>query len=318
MKDLKPLVVAAGLAGASLCCAGEAPRGRALAALDHSAAGHLGDGGFRVEINPASLLSFPSPPGISSLVRIVVAGDSADMNARFAAAETLGNDLQRDDIATLYAFLRTPLASGQKNLPGLYALQNEVLNVLRDQTVVPQAFTDTLISVYHDAALDSVTRDYSIQHLATWYEQGAPDAPEAPRKILQVLQEATFEKASIAGTALLALHLLAAEDDTLQSEIDRAALRLACGERTEVAARITAIQVCAERRLREALPVIEKLAQSAACTPLRLSALAALRQFGASPPTRITAHPDHRGCPPEFYQMVNARFEAQNDTPQTI
>jgi hypothetical protein len=49
---------------------------------------------------------------------------------------------------------------------------------------------------------------------------------------------------------------------------------------TAVAARITAVGICAERGVAQALPEIERLAQARGQTALQLSAIAALGKLG--------------------------------------
>ena len=89
------------------------------------------------------------------------------------------------------------------------------------------------------------------------------------------------EKNSIAGSALLGLHHLAEHDHAFNArEIDRLALRLTRAKETDPASRLTAVQVCAERGLTEALPVIQALAQNSPAFPVRVSAIAAIGRLG--------------------------------------
>jgi hypothetical protein len=217
----------------------------------------------------------------------IVGAVRADMCERLDAVNALGRGLSREEIALLWEFLSSPPAAQEKNVPDLEGLKNDILNVLRRQSPPPSGFTETLIGIYRDPAQDSVIRDYAIQHLVVWYEQGAPDTPQARDRIRAALFEAAGESGSIAGTALLGLHLLSAEDPALgQDDINRVALRLVCSAKTQVASRITAIQVCAERGLKEAVPAIQAVAEAQGCVPLRLSALAALARLNAGQQAR--------------------------------
>jgi hypothetical protein len=63
------------------------------------------------------------------------------------------------------------------------------------------------------------------------------------------------------------------------AELDRCALQMARSSGADKAARLTAIQVCAERGLKELLPAIEPLVNTADCVPLGLSAAAATRRL---------------------------------------
>lgn len=124
-------------------------------------------------------------------------------------------------------------------------------------------------------------RDYAIQHLVSWYEQGATDQPEAKEKIRAILHQATRETNSIAGTALVGMHRLSIDDsDFSRDEINNLALSLAVSAESNPATRLTAIQVCAERGIKAVLPAIESIPQTPGSLPMRLSAIAALGRLG--------------------------------------
>jgi hypothetical protein len=221
----------------------------------------------------------------------------------------LGQDLSRDQISQLYAFLKAMPGPQGRNLAALNLLKNNIVCRLQDQVHPPAGLSATLIEVYLDRAQDPVARDYALQHLITWHQQGAADAPEAKVRIQSALRQAAQEKTSIAGTALLGLHRINSErqemllggDNLFQSagsllgdglnrfpaggainddEISQAALRMLAATNLPCASRITAIQVCAEREVAQALPAIQTLAQTNGNTALRISAIAALGWLG--------------------------------------
>ena len=245
---------------------------------------------FRTARKPAvstALACPPLPASAPSALDSIISGAGANIEERIRAAHSLGDDLDSEEIGALYSFLKSPAGAEEKGANGLHALKNDILNVLRQQSVPAPGLADMLIGIYRDLAQDGVMRDYAIQHLTTWYDQDAADAPGTREKIRAVLHEATEEKTTIAGTALLGLHRLSAADPAFdQEKISRLALRLACSDDTLAATRITAVQICAERGLREALPTIEALAQTAGCVPLKLSAIAALGRLGGPDQTR--------------------------------
>ncbi len=224
--------------------------------------------------------SFVSPAIISSTIRPII-NPSNTMAERLKAVHRLGETLGRDEISALYDFLKSAPAQEEKDIAGLHGLKNDTLNVLRNQSSAPEHLTDTLIKIYRDPTQDSVMRDYSIQHLVTWYEQGAPDSSQAKEKIRSVLHQAAQEDSSIAGTALLGMHRLSSSDDAFSGEeIDRMALHQTQSPGVNRATRITAIQVCAERGVKAVTPAIESLTQTLDSLPLRLSAIAALGKLG--------------------------------------
>jgi hypothetical protein len=132
---------------------------------------------------------------------------------------------------------------------------------------------------------DAVMRDYAIQHLSVWHERDDVVSPTERKSIRTVLNEAVRENNSIAGTALLGLHRVAVNlKPPDANEVDRMALHMAQSAETETATRLTAIQVCAERGLKEVLPTAEGLVQKTDCIPLQLSAMSAFRRLGGLPP----------------------------------
>lgn len=213
----------------------------------------------------------------------------AGIPERLSAVTRLGQDLTRDQISLLYAFLESLPGPQERNLAALNLLKNDIASRLQDQIQPPAGLAATLIEVYRNPAQDPVARDYALQHLITWHEQGAADAPDAKARIQVVLRQAAEENTSSAGTALLGLHrlntgerhtTLLAEGAINDEAISQAALRMVASADLPCASRITAIQVCAEREVAQALPAIQTLAQAEGSTALRISAIAALGWLG--------------------------------------
>ncbi len=225
-------------------------------------------------------VSFVVPRSVPASIQRIASTTNLAPGDRLEAVLSLGEKLSREEITALYSFLKSPSAREEKDLPVLYGLKNEILNVLRHQTAPSVGFTRTMVEIYSNQDQDSVLRDYAIQHLTAWYEQGAPDAPDAKEKIRAVLRLAAHEPNGIAGTALLGMHRLSAESASFDGkEIDQFALAYARSTGTDLATRITAIQVCSERGIKAVLPAIESLPQQAGSLPLRLSATAAMGQL---------------------------------------
>ncbi len=208
---------------------------------------------------------------------------AAPITDRFRAVSRLRSDLDTNQIAALYKFLSNPILPFETNVPGLHALKNEIVCRLQDQTHPAWGLTTTLIGIYRDRRQDDVTRDYALQHLVTWCEQGAADAQEAKARIRDVLREALTENSSISATALLGLHRLTPhEGDGAENEIGISALKLLRSGQS-AASTATAIQVCAEREVSEALPVLREIAWDNRTLALRVSAIAALGRLGGPP-----------------------------------
>jgi hypothetical protein len=250
----------------------------------------------------------------------VILDPAAGRRERLNAVQGLGASLTRAEITALYQFLKSPPGPREKDLPCLYALKNDILNALHNQAPPPRDLVDTLIAIYRDPAQDSVIRDYAIQHLAACCEDRAAVNPAATWRITEVVSEAAHQNSSIAGTALLALHLLPASDAALsQREIDQIAIHLTCDSQAQTSARVTAIQICSERGLRQALPAIERLAQEADCVALRLSAQAALCRLGGSlQPFGLHSTRRFRTEPPQAdFQSVREASERKTPIPNT-
>jgi hypothetical protein len=239
----------------------------------------------------SSVLSIENPPDSArELLRPPAAGKTfllnlilnpkADIRDRLEAVQEVGHDLDRSEVQICYWFLKNHPGSQEKNPAGLRTLKNNLINTLKSQKLPPVGLTETLIDIFHDRGQDFVMRDYAIQHLASWGTRQRTDSPDAAEQIQKTIREALWQKSSIAGTALLGMQRLSKIDTNLNSEIDRNAVRLVTSSDTGPAARITAIQVCAERGLDSVLPQIEKIAAARGQTASQISAIAALAKLG--------------------------------------
>jgi hypothetical protein len=203
-----------------------------------------------------------------------------DVSARLKAAHSLGDSLKSGEIDELCRFIKARPGADEKNLPALQLLKNDLISALMEQKSPPAQLGDTLIQIYEDQGQDAVMRDYAIQHLAVWLGRGVIGDTGGER-VRAVLWQAAREDDAIAGTALLGIHRLAAiEAGFERREIKERAVTMAGSARCSLAARITALQVCAEENAVEALPMIRTLTQAKLPMALRISAVAALGQLG--------------------------------------
>lgn len=213
---------------------------------------------------------------------------SASIVERVNIVHWLSRDLSADDISSLFEFLAKPNDTREKNIAGLHFLKNEIWERLRSQSRPPANFTQMTIRVIEDPRQDIVTRDYAIQHLASWYEQGATDAPDAKTRIQSVLIQMTKQNSTLAATAILALQHLSElpldapfQPDESVDSFGNTALRIATSGKASAAMRITAIQICALQGKKEIVPLLESLAETAGRPALQISAIAALGKLGA-------------------------------------
>jgi hypothetical protein len=219
------------------------------------------------------------PSAVSDRARVLL--DANVPARRFQALDSLGPKLSENDLRLLYTVLLSKPPETGKAGGHEHVFKNELMNKLRHQQSPPTGLTDVLINVYRDRHQDNVVRDYALQHLAAWHERA--DSSDRNR-IRQTLWSALSEtQSSIAGTALLGLSRLAAEDPELKpDQIGKAALKLAASEECGELARVTALQVCSRLGIRQALPVAIQLAETAPSIPLRVSAIAAVADLGGA------------------------------------
>ncbi len=230
------------------------------------------------------------PADVSEGVRLIVGQtNQKDYTVRAAAVRVLSDHLSRADIGGLYAFLRSVGRSHPElDELSLCALKNDVLQVLIAQEIMPPDLLPAILEMYRDPQMDTLWRDYCLQHVSLYYERrwkpdnakrlDDPDRMEALKAFAEALD--SHEK-GLAGTALLGLARLSEE----YPEIDRAkvaerSLESALNEQEEPATRITAVGVCGLLGKAEVLPIARILAQTGESTPLRLSAIGAIGLLG--------------------------------------
>lgn len=218
---------------------------------------------------------------LSSPISLIL-HSSIGIGERIHAVRMLGDDLNESEIGVLYAFLISPPQPEEKNLPGVCVLKNDLLAALEWQSVAPPNLTDVMVQIYRNQKQGAVMRDYALQHLALWHEHLTSDDLSSVRIIRQTLEEAAQENASLAGTALLGLHRVFPETTSAEGiKVNADALRMATSPNLDQNARITAIQVCAERKIVEVLQVAANLAATADSTAVRISAIGAIGKLGS-------------------------------------
>jgi hypothetical protein len=227
-------------------------------------------------------ISAPDLNALSEAVRHIMDPAVSD-NERLLAFRALPEQLNAKDIEGLSAFLQRP--EPQDANPLGQAVKNKIMDLLGelDAPEIPRL----MMGIYQDKSRDEVVRDYALQHLVEYYERYAsPGDGQVSkgewREMAQVLWQAVTETdSSIAGTALLGLSRLSETQPALDRErVGALASQFASEETTAQFTRITAIQVSAQMKMREALPAIWQIAQSSIAPPLQISAIGALGVMG--------------------------------------
>lgn len=222
--------------------------------------------------SPSAPLSAAGSPLETALGK----GRFNDFQARLLAVGELGKDLSPADIESLYAYLLYP-AEDASILPAQsFALRNDVLNVLREQTHPPARLTDVLLAIRNNELQPEVMRDYALQHMAPWYVKASPIDRE---KLLADLQAAAAERTrSYAGTALLALNRVQRENPSEQlSTLRTNILQIVEDSSANLLARISAVQLSGELRIVTARNAVGAIARDPAQpVALRVAAVGAL------------------------------------------
>ena len=166
------------------------------------------------------------------------------------------------------------------------------MDVLCAMNPPPPGLLDLLTQMYHDPGQNVVLRDYAVQHVAAFYQQleiatdvASQDKSAGLAAARKILWDALAETdSSIAGTALLGLTRLSRESPEAfdPRQIGGLAEQMAGPATSNELTRITAIQVCAQLKVQDALPVIQAAVQNGQTMTVRISAIGALGGLGGA------------------------------------
>jgi hypothetical protein len=211
------------------------------------------------------------------IARVIGGEGDGSYFTRNLALQGLGKNLSSEERTSLYAFLESVDQPESLSNDELYALKNDLITVLRNQNQKPAGLSDVLVSLYRNPKQDVVIRDYAIQHLSSYYSI-AQNKPQIQQAMWDALKE---NKTSIAGTALLALNRLAPEHPEIDSKLlGSEILRMAQDSKADESPRTSAIALCAQLKLKEALPTALELAQGQHSVPLRAASIASIGDLG--------------------------------------
>ena len=207
----------------------------------------------------------------------------------YTRISAIGHKLGDKEIESIYEFLAQPF-QGQGNLAlaEMASIKNDLLEVLLDQEKLPDDLEGRMLAMFYDKNMDTLWRDFCVQHFALYYEQKWGSALDsgavAPDKqsILQAYQEALLETdSSIAGTALLGLERLSRKYKEIdRDQVAKQALDIAFKEQADLRSRIASVQVSGLMDKKEILPLVRNLAQSSDSLPLRLASISTIGLVG--------------------------------------
>lgn len=233
---------------------------------------------------------YEGPVLSKQIMGIIGAEEGFTHSARVDAAHRLSKRLKRSEIEALYRFLfSAPSQHPDLPLDFLNDLKNEVLGSLLSQAEVPQDLGVQLVAMYQDHGLDTMWRDFCVQHFAVYYEkkkgllegntQDDADIVELRKSYSDAFEE---YDSSIAGTALLGIERLTrAYDEFDKVEISRKALDIAANKKAHIRSRISAIQVAGRMGNQDVLPLAKEIVNTPSSLPFQLSAIATIGFVGS-------------------------------------
>ena len=200
-----------------------------------------------------------SPEDVSAAVAAVCGHEAATADryeARNAALCSLSRcrDLNADNVQALMDYLRT--TGGALRVEREAALKNDVLNLLRNQSTLPDGLVDLLMEMFACNEQPSVVRDYALQHLGA-LQKGDLDAQRRWNCRDLFVAAAKDIREPFAGTALYSLAATEQMSKAQETELRRLTVA-ACGTESNPLARMSALQLAGERRYREVLPIVRK------------------------------------------------------------
>jgi hypothetical protein len=169
------------------------------------------------------------------------------------------------------------------------ALKDAVLGVLERQTNPPLNFGSVLMGLIENEQQHVVIRDYALQHLVFRYGQlGKAHSPplgdtETERQSIErvLWQSLAQTQNSMAGTALLGLqHIREWKPDLDSARLAGAALKLTKADQANPLVSLTALRLCGQLGVQEALPVAVEWARTGQTIARRISAIATIGELG--------------------------------------
>lgn len=232
---------------------------------------------------------------------------------RVRAIHRLQNNLPQAQIEALYKFLYARLEKQKlKNLE-FNALKNEIVLELMKQKIKPGDLAGHLVKMYQDKTFDHTWRDYCVQFFGKWY--AAAPRNEARKEMLKNLWTATTETSnSNAGTALTMLIRMLDTGDVDKKKLSKTAYKVLTAKGSVLPNKISSLQVCAELKNADALPIARQIVNSRQHKILQMSAIAAIGMLGnrsdLSMLNKLQKSPDIRQRAPAkaAIKKINKRF----------
>ena len=211
-----------------------------------------------------------------------IAGRQSARHVALEQREYTGHPPVRVDAATDD---RRAVAARTDGSPRAASDQDRAMTRLMNRGDLSKDYGELMRRLYADGANDEKSRNFAIQHLGFYarerhrrgaYDPRAREAEEIRAALEAAAQETTT---TVAAPALRALADLAAFDAEVDAEgLDRRLVACLADPAVSLPARVMAAQLCGERRLAVARPLLERLGRGETTpTPLALAARRAIR-----------------------------------------
>ena len=157
---------------------------------------------------------------------------------------------------------------------------NDEMDEMLNRSEIPTDYAKAMVALFRDKSLGDVVRDFAVQHIGLYAEtlnmRGKYDADSREAETLRgALWDAADEPRTIvAAAAFRALADMATFDPSIDANrLDSRLASCIADSSASPAARVMAAQLCGERRVVAAKPVLERIAADRAQPePLRLAA----------------------------------------------
>ena len=164
---------------------------------------------------------------------------------------------------------------------------NDVMDEMLNRSEIPADYAETMVAVFRDKSLGDVVRDFAVQHIGLYAEKlnmrGKYNADSNESAALRdSLWDAADETHTIvAAAAFRALADMAAFDPHIDAKrLDNQLASCVADSSASPAARVLAAQLCGERRVVAAKPVLARIAADRSQPePLRLAAANSARSL---------------------------------------
>ena len=223
-----------------------------------SESAHHSAGSARVRGNDAGQID--APRNRERIMRMDVAKNRASNNVSFRSGKAIPDDSSRQ-LKTIQ-----PSGTSVQELAQAASDKNQVMDELLNQDQIPADYGTQMVALFRDRGQDVLTRDFAVQHIGLYAQalnrRGAYDPESADSRSLRaaLFDAAAETRTIVAAAAFRALADMAAFDPHIDSRRLDARLAACAGDSSAaLASRVMAVHLCGERRVKSAIPALEKI-----------------------------------------------------------